>query len=68
MAWLRLRDTRRARAARLFSLSFSVLWIIRYPHVINRYRRRGVILTTILNLFCLTNGGVNNLPFVNNLR
>jgi hypothetical protein len=51
MAWLRLRDTRRASAARLSSLSFSVLWIIRCPHVINRYRRRGVILTIFLNLF-----------------
>ena len=56
MAWLRLRDTRRARAARLSSLSFSVLWIIRYPHVINRYRPRGVVLTTFIKLFLFDAG------------
>ena len=56
MAWLRFRDTRRARAARLSSLSFSMLWIIGYPHVIIRYRRRGVVLTTFLKLFLFDAG------------
>ena len=56
MAWLRLRDTQRARAARLSSLSFSMLWIIGYPHVINRYRPRGVVLTTFIKLFLFDAG------------
>ena len=44
------------QSGRLSSLSFSMLWIIGYPHVINRYRPRGVVLTTFIKLFLFDAG------------